>query len=243
MQIQYLEIVTPKVDETCMTLGAQHGIAFSTPVAELGNARTAMISGGGRVGVRKMLRNDEEPVVRPYMLVEDIEGALAAAEAQGAQIAMQATEIPGQGKFAIYTLGGIQLGLWNEPKSAGNDCVQQKVMHVQYLEIVTSKVNATRAILAAQHGVEFRTPAYRLGRARTAPAACGGRIAVRAPVTEHEEPVIRPYMLVKDIKAASNIAAKAQGTQSGPMQETDIPGQGRLVLYALGDIQHGLWQH
>ena len=67
----------------------------------------------GKIGVRAPMREDEQPVVRPYVLVEDIEAAVKAAQAAGAEIAMPSTEIPGgHGKFAIYILGGIQHGLW-----------------------------------------------------------------------------------------------------------------------------------
>ncbi|MEO0882598.1 MAG: hydroxylase [Pseudomonadota bacterium] len=112
MQIYYLEIVTPDVEETCKALAAQRDATFSTPEPALGNARVVVLEDGGRIGVRAPLRDDEEPVVRPYMRVDDIEAASAAAEAAGAEFAMRATEIPGQGKFAIYLLGGIQHGLW-----------------------------------------------------------------------------------------------------------------------------------
>ncbi|MEL6322833.1 MAG: hydroxylase [Pseudomonadota bacterium] len=112
MQIEYLEIVTPNVDETCAALSAQRGVTFQEPEPMLGNARVAELAGGGRIGVRAPMRDDEDPVVRPYMLVEDIEAASQAAEAAGAEFAMRATEVPGQGTFAIYFLGGIQHGLW-----------------------------------------------------------------------------------------------------------------------------------
>ncbi|MEM8985746.1 MAG: hydroxylase [Pseudomonadota bacterium] len=112
MQVHYLEIVTSSVEETCAALAAHHKVTFSAPEAVLGNARVAMLEEGGRIGVRAPLRDDEEPVVRPYMLVDDIEAASIAAEAAGAEFAMRATEIPGQGKFAIYVLGEIQHGLW-----------------------------------------------------------------------------------------------------------------------------------
>ncbi len=112
MHVQYLEIVTPNLEETCAALAAQHGVSFSDPEPMLGNARTAELASGGRIGVRAPMRDDEAPVVRPYMLVDDIEATSAAAEAAGAEFAMRATEIPGQGKFAIYFLGGIQYGLW-----------------------------------------------------------------------------------------------------------------------------------
>jgi len=112
MQVHYLEIVTPDVKATCRALEELHEVSFGEPEAGLGNARTAVLSSGGLVGVRAPMRADEEPVVRPYLLVEDIEAAVAAAEAAGGEIAHPPLEIPGRGKFAIYFLGGIQYGLW-----------------------------------------------------------------------------------------------------------------------------------
>lgn len=112
LQIHYLEIVTPDVEETCRVLEAAHGVTFGEPVAELGNARVARLRTGGSLGVRAPLRESEEPVVRPYVLVDDVRAAVEAVEAAGGQIAMAPTEIPGHGTFAIYLLGGIQHGLW-----------------------------------------------------------------------------------------------------------------------------------
>ena len=112
LRLHYLEIVTPSVDETCATMERAHGLTFGEPVAELGNARTARLAGGGRIGVRAPLRETEMPVVRPYLLVDDIHAAVQAAEENGAQVAIAPTEIPGQGTFAIYLLGGIDHGLW-----------------------------------------------------------------------------------------------------------------------------------
>ncbi len=112
MHVQYLEIVTPHVEETCAGIAALHGVTFDKPEAALGNARVAALKGGGRIGVRAPMRETEEPVVRPYMLVDDIEAASQAAKSAGAEFAMTATQVPGHGTFAIYFLGGIQYGLW-----------------------------------------------------------------------------------------------------------------------------------
>lgn len=112
VQVQYLEIVTTAVDETCSKLATQHGVTFDQPEPALGNARIATLSNGGRIGVRAALSEQETPVVRPYMLVADIEAASKAAEEAGAEFAMRSTEIDGHGTFAIYFLGGIQFGLW-----------------------------------------------------------------------------------------------------------------------------------
>jgi len=112
VQVYYLEIVTREVDAVCAAYVAAHGAQFGEPDIGLGNARTAALPGGGLVGVRAPLRDDEEPVVRPYWLVGDIEAAVAAVEAAGGFIAHPPMEIPGHGSFAIYFQGGIQHGLW-----------------------------------------------------------------------------------------------------------------------------------
>ena len=114
LRVHYLEIVTPNMDETCGALAEAHGIVFGEPVAELGNARTAALEHGGRIGVRAPMRETEEPVVRPYILVDEIEAAVEGASDAGAEIALPPTEIPGQGTIAIYILGGIQHGFWQQ---------------------------------------------------------------------------------------------------------------------------------
>lgn len=111
-QIHYLEIVTKEVDSVCAVYAAANGLQFGDPVAGFGNARTAALPGGGMVGVRAPMRETEEPVVRPYWLVDDIESAVAAAADAGCEIAHPPMEIPGRGTFAIYIKGGIDHGLW-----------------------------------------------------------------------------------------------------------------------------------
>jgi predicted enzyme related to lactoylglutathione lyase len=64
------------------------------------------------VGVRAPMSESEEPVVRPYWLVDNIESAVAAAVEAGGEVAHPPMEIPGHGTFAIYIKGGIQHGLW-----------------------------------------------------------------------------------------------------------------------------------
>lgn len=112
MRIFYLEIVSKEADAVCAAYAAAMGVQFGKPDAGLGNARTAPMPGGGLVGVRAPLRETEDPVVRPYWLVDDIKAALAAAEKAGGQVAMTPTEIPGHGTFAIYVQGGNDHGLW-----------------------------------------------------------------------------------------------------------------------------------
>lgn len=61
---------------------------------------------------RAPLRTTEDPVVRHYWLVADIDAALAAAVQAGGKTAQPPMEIPGHGTFAIYLQSGNDHGLW-----------------------------------------------------------------------------------------------------------------------------------
>ena len=51
---------------------------------------------------------------------------------------------------------------------------------------------------------------------------------------------MRPYWLVKDIKAAVAAAQKAGGQVAiGPLE---IPGHGKFAIYVQGGVDHGLWE-
>ncbi|MFK7849223.1 MAG: VOC family protein [Rhodothermales bacterium] len=112
MQIFYLEIVTPDVDDVCATYAKLYGASFGEPIAVLGNARTADLADGGRIGVRAPMGDSEVPLVRPYLLVDDIEATVKKAVESGGEIAHPPFELPGQGTFAIFMQGGIQHGIW-----------------------------------------------------------------------------------------------------------------------------------
>ena len=114
MRVRFLEIVTPELEATVGMLEAVHGVTFGEAVPELGHARTAALRDGGVISVRAPMRATETPVVRPYMLTDDIDAAVKAAKGRGAEIAIGPMEIPGQGRFAIYILGGIEHGLWED---------------------------------------------------------------------------------------------------------------------------------
>jgi len=97
MQVQYLEIVTTDVDAVCEMYVQADGVEFGASDQSLGGARTAQLKNGGMIGVRGPLRETEDPIVRPYMLVADIQAAVDAASTAGAFIAMPPTQIPGYG--------------------------------------------------------------------------------------------------------------------------------------------------
>ena len=112
MKIHYLEMVTPDVDAICKTYEEVHGLEFGSPEPTLGNARTAPLPNGTTFAVRAPLRQDEQPVVRPYFLVEDIAASVAQAKAAGAKIALPPMKLPGYGTCAVFIQGGIEHGLW-----------------------------------------------------------------------------------------------------------------------------------
>ena len=75
MKVHYLEIVSHDVDAVCKAYEIAHSASFSEPDEFLGGARTCTLLDGSIVGIRGPLRDTEEPVVRPYWLVDDIEQA------------------------------------------------------------------------------------------------------------------------------------------------------------------------
>jgi len=112
MKVHYLEIVSRDAIAVCTAYEITHSVKFGEPDALLGGAKTCALADGSIVGVRGPLRDNEEPVVRPYWLVDNIDQAVADLEATGAEIAMPPMEIPDRGKFAIYILGSNDHGLW-----------------------------------------------------------------------------------------------------------------------------------
>lgn len=112
MKLHYLEIVSPDVDAICTTYEAAHNVQFGEADKLLGGAKTCELSDGSIVGVRGLLRETEDPIIRPYWLVEDIEAAIGSVKAQGAKIAVPPLEIPGKGTFAIYIMGFVDHGFW-----------------------------------------------------------------------------------------------------------------------------------
>ena len=112
MKIQYLEIVTTEVDAACALYSQMHGVTFGDTDENLGGARTTRLANGGMLGVRAPMHDGERPVVRPYILVADIEAAVAAAAKSGAEIAVPPMKIPSHGTCAIVFQSGTEFGLW-----------------------------------------------------------------------------------------------------------------------------------
>lgn len=113
-------------------------------------------------------------------------------------------------------------------------------MSVHYLEIVSQDVDSQCAALEQVHGLSFGSAVADLGNARVAEAPDGTLIGVRAPLAEHEQPIVRNYLEVEDI-AQTVQDAEAAGAVIAypPTQQGDT---GTWAIYILGEVQIGLWQ-
>ena len=112
MIVHYLEIVSDDVDTLTELYHRVHGLSFGPPDPDLGHARVATRPDGTLIGIRKPLAAHEEPIVRIYLAVDDIERAVADAEKSGAIVAYPPTRQGARGTFAIVLHAGVQHGLW-----------------------------------------------------------------------------------------------------------------------------------
>jgi predicted enzyme related to lactoylglutathione lyase len=112
MAVHYLEIVSDDADSLVALYERMYGFSFGPPDSDLGEARVATRADGTLVGIRKPLAAHEQPIVRIYLAVEDIQQALKQAEDSGALVAYGATRQGERGVFAIVIQGGVQHGLW-----------------------------------------------------------------------------------------------------------------------------------
>ena len=112
VQLHYLEIVSNDVDTLTGLYRSLHGLSFGSPDPDLGQARVATRADGTLVGIRKPLAAHEQPIIRTYLRVDDIQQAVRKAEEGGATIAYPPTRQGQRGTFAIVIQGAVEHGLW-----------------------------------------------------------------------------------------------------------------------------------
>lgn len=112
MAVHYVEIVSNDVDTLTGLYQRMLGLSFGSPDPDLGQARVATHVDGTLVGIRKPLAAHEQPIMRSYLAVEDIEQAVKKAEEHGATVAYPPTRQGQRGTFAIVIQGDVQHGLW-----------------------------------------------------------------------------------------------------------------------------------
>lgn len=113
--VHYLEIVTPDPASTRDLYAQSYGWRFQPMDPALGNAFVAELPGGSLCGIRAPMSNDEKPIVRSYVRVNDLQAAVQSVAQKGAKILLDRMDLPGHGIIAIFEHGGIQQGLWQVP--------------------------------------------------------------------------------------------------------------------------------
>ena len=83
--VHYLKIVTPDVEATCQLYGTAYGWRFEATGPELGNSFVATLPDGSLCGVRAPMHDQENPAVRTYLRVTDIDAAVQQAAKLGAR--------------------------------------------------------------------------------------------------------------------------------------------------------------
>jgi len=111
---------------------------------------------------------------------------------------------------------------------------------IHYLEIVTPDVEATRSLYASVFGWTFQPSVPELGNASVASLPGGSLCGIRAPIHAEELPVVRNYIRVTNLDAATKEAQRLGATLL--LESMDLAGWGRISIYELGGLQHGLWQ-
>jgi len=111
---------------------------------------------------------------------------------------------------------------------------------IHYLEIVTSDPEAARDLYSEAYGWTFSAMEPELGNAFVASLPDGSLCGIRAPMSEHETPIVRTYLMVADVENAVRDAERLGATIAlGP---TELPGHGRIAIYMVGGIEQGIWQ-
>jgi predicted enzyme related to lactoylglutathione lyase len=133
----------------------------------------------------------------------------------------------------------ISLGAQQAESSVeGEASSQTSILHL--VEIVTSDVDALTELYQELHGLAFGPPDPDLGQARVATREDGTLVGIRAPLAEHDTPIIRTYFEVDDIHEAVRKAEEAGAIIPYP---PTLQGQrGTFAIVYHGDVQLGLWQ-
>ncbi|HSR51414.1 MAG TPA: hypothetical protein VLV83_11340 [Acidobacteriota bacterium] len=142
-----------------------------------------------------------------------------------------------QGLFAIAALVLIPACQSTSQPVQGE---QGPEMQAHYVEIVSNTAAKQCKALEQVHGLSFGPENQDLGQARVAEAANGTLIGVRAPLAEHEQPIVRVYFAVNDIVEAVKKAETAGAVIAYP--PTKQGETGTWAIYILDGIQYGLWQ-
>lgn len=111
---------------------------------------------------------------------------------------------------------------------------------IHYLEIVTPDVDAACRFYSSAYRWVFEPAGAELGFSFVAELPGGSRCGIRAPLHPEEMPVVRTYLRVADIRAATQEASRLGAKVL--LDYMEIPGWGKISIFEIGGIQQGLWQ-
>jgi len=103
-------------------------------------------------------------------------------------------------------------------------------MQAHYVEIVSETVDRQCRVLEQVYGLSFGPEVQDLGRARVAKTANGILIGVRAPLAQHEQPIVRIYFAVDDITKAVKAAEAAGAVIAYPPTEQGETGTWAIYM-------------
>jgi len=111
---------------------------------------------------------------------------------------------------------------------------------IHYLEIVTPDVAAACRHYTQAYGWSFTPAGPELGFSFVAKLPGGSLCGIRAPLHAEELPIVRTYLRVANLEAATQEAARLGGQIL--LDAMELPGWGKISIYEFGGIQQGLWQ-
>lgn len=111
---------------------------------------------------------------------------------------------------------------------------------IYFFEIVAEDAEAARDFYATNFGYVFGDVVPEFGGSYVAHLPEGSMISIRASMHEMETPIVRIYLRVADVHAATAKAEAAGATILLPPME--IPGRGQFAIYQQSGIQQGIWQ-
>jgi len=111
---------------------------------------------------------------------------------------------------------------------------------IYYLEVVAADPQAARDFYQAAFGWQFTEATPELGGAFVADLPNGSLCAIRGSLSPSEEPTVRTYVRVLDVRAAVEKAVDLGATLA--LEPTEILDRGTIAIFLISGIEQGLWQ-
>ena len=111
---------------------------------------------------------------------------------------------------------------------------------IHYLEIVTLDAEAACDHYSQAYGWQFTVAAATSGNVYVAPIPGGSLCGIRESMLAAEQPTVRTYIRVDNIKSAIQKAVDLGAVVA--VEPMEISGHGLIAIYLFGGIEQGIWQ-